>query len=557
LQTIGEIGLVKTTYRADEKKPVAACVDDVRACHLYVGILGQRYGWIPGVADGGDGKTSITELEYQACVAGGGQPIPRLMFLKSTAGGIPPQFIDALSDPALGAAVQGFRTRAGREQTAYPYESLPEFRAELRICLRDKANSFHAAQVAVDDPLLKGRPGRKHQLAPLAIGCVPGTDTAQQDSLRNHGGGNVTPFDLSPDEPAYLAELDAALARNQMVSLLVTPASLGRLVAGDRKDMVAAALQLLLTRTGHATLLCEGVDPATLPPEWSAATVVALAAGSLAGADAARTVNELFQRFRAINGQLTREPRFALPYMVIAPTLAEVEALTGPMAATTFAAFGPLAAHRSSEFERVAAASRHADPQWPNSVYGARRQDWKCFGTGTPSAEEIVRGSIGRINGAREGSRGMRLLQGAKLVPRRYDVDEHAADRWGTRRIIEALNCTSLLILIDEFALFHPDLREIAKTVLSGAQNAVVSISPCDPAHSRIDTLLGENSYLSIGNLVSRYKNELDPRCEIAVNSVNRIERWLSATLPEIVAVAGEQQSDPDLLHRMERELAQ
>lgn len=558
LATIAEVGQVKHTYRADEKSPVAACVGDVRACHLYVGILGMRYGWVPGAADGGDGSKSITELEYESCVDAAGQAIPRLMFLKQTDAGIPAKFIDALSqsEPTGGAAVKAFRDRASREQTPFLFKNIHEFRAEVRVQVTAKANAFHAAQAAAHKPILTGRPGRRNELAPVAVACVPGTDSTQHDALRQHGGGNVVPFDLSPDEPAYLAELDSIAARHQMTALLVTPASLGRFAQGDRAAMVAAALEMLRTRTGHAPLLCEGVDPAALPAGWQAATIVPIAAGALAGTGATQAVEALYRDLRAVNGQLTHEPRFGLPYMVIAPTLAEIEALTGPDPATTFAAFGPLLAHRRAEFDRIAAASRGADPQWPTSVYGARRQDWKCFGTGTASAESIVRGSIDRINGAREGSREKRVLQGAKLLPRRYDLEEHLVDRWGSRRIIEGLQATSLLVLVDEFALFHPRLREIARIVLSGARNALVSITPCDPGHTRIDTLLDENSYLSVGNLVSRFKNDLDPRCEIAVNSINRIERWLSATLPEMVAAAGDQHSDPDLLRRMEQELA-
>ena len=151
----------------------------------------------------------------------------------------------------------------------------------------------------------------------------------------------------------------------------------------------------------------------------------------------------------------------------------------------------------------------------------------------------------------------MRLLRRAQLLPRCYEIDEYFADRWGSRRIVQGLRDTTLLILVDEVALLHPGLRAIAEALLSSTNNAVVSISPCDPAHTSTDELLGDLSYLRVGNIVSRFRTDLDPRCEIAVNSIDRIDRWLRATLPELVAAAGEQQGDPRLLARMERELAQ
>ena len=64
-------GVLHTTvamedYIACDRRPLEKCLDDVRRCHAYVGILGWRYGFIP------EGHTkSITELEYNEAVAHG------------------------------------------------------------------------------------------------------------------------------------------------------------------------------------------------------------------------------------------------------------------------------------------------------------------------------------------------------------------------------------------------------------------------------------------------------------------------------------------------------
>ena len=56
---------------------------------------------------------------------------------------------------------------------------------------------------------------------------------------------------------------------------------------------------------------------------------------------------------------------------------------------------------------------------------------------------------------------------------------------------------------------------------------------------------------------MARFKTELDPRCEIALNNLGRIERWLRATLPELVANAEDQESVAALGARMDQVLAQ
>ena len=48
-QVIGDHGRIKTSYRASEEGVVATCIKDVRECDLYVAILGQRYGHVPGI----------------------------------------------------------------------------------------------------------------------------------------------------------------------------------------------------------------------------------------------------------------------------------------------------------------------------------------------------------------------------------------------------------------------------------------------------------------------------------------------------------------------------
>ncbi|MBW8873858.1 MAG: DUF4062 domain-containing protein [Acidobacteria bacterium] len=61
------------SYTASEECPLDICLEDVRSCQAYVGILAWRYGFVPPSY-----SKSITHLEYEEAGRSG---IPRLLFL--------------------------------------------------------------------------------------------------------------------------------------------------------------------------------------------------------------------------------------------------------------------------------------------------------------------------------------------------------------------------------------------------------------------------------------------------------------------------------------------
>ena len=281
-------------------------------------------------------------------------------------------------------------------------------------------------------------------------------------------------------------------------------------------------------------------------------------AGALTAADAAASLAALYDQLRSFDSSLTLEPRLAIPYLVIAPNLDEVRALADA-GRKAFAGYADPDARqvRQADFDRIASASRVMSPTWPDDTYAAARHDWKCFGAQSFTADRIVRDSVTRVNSAQPGSRERHFLRHAQLVPRRYRLEDYLDDRLGSRQAVLAARDSGCLFLVDEVALLHPALRDAADALLVGPRTAIVSITPCDPLHSRIDKLLGDLSFLRVGSLVTRFKVDLDPRCEIALNSMGRIQRWLRATLPELVASAEDQESVPELGAKMAQVLAQ
>ena len=64
-------------WTASTRPSVESCLEAVRACDLYLGVVAYRYGWIPPGQPAGE-ERSITELEYEEAVR---QKKPRLLFL--------------------------------------------------------------------------------------------------------------------------------------------------------------------------------------------------------------------------------------------------------------------------------------------------------------------------------------------------------------------------------------------------------------------------------------------------------------------------------------------
>jgi hypothetical protein len=530
-------GRVVDSCRAGEKRVVATCIEDVRGCDLYVGIVGGRYGWVPPAQDNPKGL-SITEIEYEAAQSAGQPKIDRLMFLKT--GG----FDDLGQIDADRSRVDAFKKRAAEEQTALPFKDLGEFRLQLDRAVRAASAAFHAA-TAPPGGALFGAAKRQDLLAPVALAKLAGTDDA---AFAGAADARLHVFEVSPAEAQFVAALDAGCRRGQAGALWVSAEGLARLRSDAQAvDRVAAAIAVEHDAGRALTLLLHGVAEGDLPAAWDAAPKLAIA---LAHAE------PVWQALRAAQpGIGLQPPRVALPYVIVAPTRAEVDELVAD-GRPGFAGFDDddERADRIADFDRVAQIAHAMNATWPAGVYAARREQWRAFGDKpaagkpAPDADELVRATVERINDAPDGARERRLLRTLRIVPRAYRFDELLADRHGSAAAVRAAVRGGALVVIDEFALLHPRLREAARELLGPGRTAVVSISGCDPAHSPTRKLLGSRSFLHVGALVSRFADEQDPRCELAINSVERLQRWLRLAVPELVARAGDEDARAELV---------
>jgi hypothetical protein len=160
-----------------------------RKSNLYIGILGQRYGYVPPAAECNPAEKSITELEYEACRTPGQPPIPRLMFIKPTEAGIAAAYIDALSNKRSAPRMESFLNRAGKDQTAYVFKNLDELRSELRIRVQEKTDQFHKEN---ERNLGTTVPG------PVRVVAGPGFDLDAYQKAMRHRYSRLKPEELDP-----------------------------------------------------------------------------------------------------------------------------------------------------------------------------------------------------------------------------------------------------------------------------------------------------------------------------------------------------------------------
>jgi hypothetical protein len=389
----------------------------------------------------------------------------------------------------------------------------------------------------------------------VGVAVAAGSDIDILQKIRAHGGERFAAFELSPDSPEYLFDADRCpallsgrpengFASAQAGCLIVTPASLGRLTHVDVAPKVEALIDMQAAARGRFVLACADVDPQDVPAAWrAAATVVYVNRATVTGPPQV-FVDALYQEVSASAAEVSAATRLPLPYLVLAPTRERVEQMLDAKSGA-FDAFPPDKVQaRRDEFRRIASAAQNALPNWPGGAYGESPEQWRCFAPAPDTAEQLILRAIERTNGAAVGSRERRLLQDARLVPRRYRAADFIHDRYGSRRLINELRQAGCLIVVDELALLDPVLRSAAEELLSGARSAIASVSAFDPAHSSTQT---QYSYLRVGTLVERFRMEHDPRCEVALNNVERMERWLRYVIPELAISNDEQEVQPEL----------
>lgn len=544
-EVLGGTCVVRESYEPSDANLVSKCLEDVSTSEIYIGIVGLRYGFVP------PGQTvSITQLEYEHAKRRG---LRRLLFLKNE-DAIAFSRTDASTKEHPVDVIQGFRAQLSSGADDEPTPGRFGTVDQLKLAVQGAISKVQAAKSQVTT-LMKGEPLHPWTvLYETAVACVPGTDEQMQATLQAlaRADRRIALFDLSPAQPAdYLFTLDTQVRRSRSVMMLVTAASLSRLTSAAA--LVGASLEVVRPRTAGVFGLLVDVKADALPPAIAAqlTDVFETTTADWTAAQGTATFDTLQQWRRARAPEAPVGTRVAVPYIIATMNEAEAQSLSG--GTPFFQPFGTEEATvRQSQFDALRTSVGALSPNWPQGFYGAARGEWRPFGEGTGAGpqtmHEFLQAAVRRVNEAAPGSRERRLLKNAQITLLPYAFDEYLNDRAGSRENVRRVCDLGCLILVDEFALLHPVLRGRIDQLLGSNNAAVVSISACDPTPRRMKDLTADLSYLHVGNLVVRFRNQEDPRCELALNSVERLQRWLRLVLPELLTTLGQEQIDPALV---------
>ncbi|MDO9599911.1 MAG: DUF4062 domain-containing protein [Azoarcus sp.] len=530
-------------YVARDDRPLAACLKDVGACDIYVGLFAWRYGFVPPLAENPE-QRSITELELAAA-----HKKPRLLFvLKADAPWPPPMMDSVTGDNERGERIGALRKRLLDERLATEFADPVSLAKSV-----SNAVSNHLRTPSGRQPPQRLQREVTHA---LYLAHHPADAELAATLARELVVGFERPVRLSAealfarDEPTVSAREEYVIACHAAAAL-ITPQSLPALLADDAETSLA--LGVLRGRTGALALLLSGVDDKQVPAHWRAdARFVLPPADTAAATDAdIDTDTDPFSPARAWLAARQPPPgcrSVGIPICAVAMTIDELTDLE-----TNPALLARLTVGDQQQYAALKLALEHDGIDWQHR-YGHSRRSWRPFradGCSIGKITEDIADEVGRRGAVRQRQCHVRLQW--------YPFDALTGNDARLRPVYRAMARAGCMVLVDEISLFHPRLRETFQNspFFNNDQVAIVTISPFDPGRERIEALLEDVARRRLAGAFDRYAIEYDPQCELAVGDERRLKRWLHANLPATLARLQTPQPDRGALGALAAELGE
>lgn len=510
-------------YVARDDRPVDACLADVAAADLYVGVFAFRYGHVPK-SENPDGR-SITELEYRKAVS---LDKPRLIFLAKPDNWPMPKSDAFTGDGDRGGLMNKLREELHEEALLDTFESPEQLGTALSRSLLHWLRKQDALGTAAPERPQPVVPEQRQIRYDLLLLHAP-TDADRAAALANAVAGvwpvltSGTGLTATALEDLKAFDHDACAARS--AGVLLTPAVL-TMLAEDKKRS-ARTLGLARERTGVLLGIPAEEVAQDATAEWDFTEILPFAAGEgVAG------------QGKALHSALLRcvsrpaDPELGLPVVVVAMTDAEARQLLPAPPAP------------------VADLIKQRPDAWWLERYGPSRLHWRPF-DGTDSIDEILDNAVARLNEKLDRLRGWTI----RLRP--YSFEPLMCDSLAMWPIYDDIARNGCLAIVDEISLFHDAIRSIFKdSPLSRAgQVALVSLSPLDPTLGTPQAVIRDKLDEFLVAAAQRFNVGLDPLCEMGVSQPRRLERWLGESLPRAARALRQARRDPEKIDDLAREL--
>lgn len=166
------------------------------------------------------------------------------------------------------------------------------------------------------------------------------------------------------------------------------------------------------------------------------------------------------------------------------------------------------------------------DHSWVHS-YGNSPDEWKpYYAHETTSIRDILSTLTAQANSYRERI-GLPLLDLSSETDRFWSANEE-----GKYDLANELLSGQVLLVIDGFSLFHPEIEKDLKIspLVTTPHHALTIITPHSKTHVDLEKLIRSTVYPEYKNVFIRYNSKLDELCDISIKSVIEVKRWLFRT---------------------------
>ncbi len=532
---------------ARNTRPMEQCRADVASCHVYVGIFGQRYGYIPP-HDNPEQK-SITELEYRHAVE---LDKPRLIFLlKEDAGWPPLTLVDAYNgEGERGARIKAFREELGKEHWA-KFFSRPDELAELVnssvTVWEQETNQSKSEKPGSETTARLPQPReieRDVLLAYSGVDDAVARHIAEQLLPRNRSFVRA-PRALFAESSEDFLDLEKTARRCHAAAVVLSDAALDQLE--ENRERTQRVFDLLWARMGSVAGLCLGPGPLARAGSWPFSEILDLTSwprdGSAPPVDLLVAIDAWIASRNSVPG--TRP--VGLPFVVVAMNEQEARDLDERPKMIK----DELGRPAYEQFLKVREALRaaHALPLVPR--YTANREEWKPFlGRDVPIRaliEEVIR----QINASQRAR-----LRGRSIKVQRYPFDDLISGFEPLRILHREIAQTGCVIVLDELSLFHPRVRAalLGSPQLASDNVSLVTLSPLDVWSQPPYDVFAAELKQRLSAAFDRF-NLYDPQCELGVGDERRLRRWLHSRLPEALQMLREPRPNPATLDFFAEEL--
>lgn len=517
-------------YVARDDRPLDACLKDVAACDLYIGIFAHRYGCIPADARANPENLSITELEYRTAKAAGK---PCLIFvLDKTAAWLPDYMDSYTTENESGRRIKAFRDELMKDRLVSPFKNAGEL-AELASAA--VANwERDSGKAAADQP---GRATTFRQIGFHVLLAYSDHDEPAArlwtSALQRKGLSRIRllPQALLATRALDFAALEQEATDCQCAIALLSATTIDQLRTAPAADTV---FSLLDARTGCLIAVTD-VAPATLGG-WSFSRIVQSPLQPAID-PSTEAVGETIDEIRRRCPTLAIKSVVGLPFVVVAMTRTDAgqidrdpKALEDTLPRASFERFLEL---RNSLTTPAAS--------WTER-YGPSRLDWRPLG-GASTIGAILRDIVNRLNEGEDRPAGDRRI---KL--QYYPIDPIVKRDELLRPMYRMLAQSGCVAIVDELTLFDSKVRSQMEAFVNSPQVSVITVAPMSPARGAMEEFLEQEARRRLTAPYNRFELDFDPRCEFGIEEERRLKRWLHSSLPDAVTRLREPSRDPQRL---------